>query len=136
MRARLCTLCVVALSGGALLAGCGGSSNTSSSSSAPASAPATPTTPSSTGGGTGAAAASIASNPAVQQAVAACKQSINASPTLSAGVKSKLVGVCDQAATGNPTAIRKATSQVCQEVVKSSVPSSAQAAALATCPKS
>jgi hypothetical protein len=136
MTARLCTLCVVALSGAALLAGCGSSSSTSSSSSAPASAPATPTTPSSTSGGASAAAASIANNPSVQQAVAACKQSINASPTLSAGVKSKLAGVCDQAATGNPTAIRKATSQVCQEVVKSSVPSSAQAAALATCPKS
>jgi hypothetical protein len=136
MRARLCTLCVVALSGAALLAGCGGSSSTSSSTSAPASAPATPATPSSTSGGVSAGAGSIASNPAVQQAVAACKASINASPTLSADVKSKLVGVCDQAATGNPTAIRKATSQVCQEVVKSSVPSSAQAAALATCPKS
>src|SRR5258706_15038650 len=113
MRARLGTLCVVALGGGALLAGCGSSSSTSS-------APATPPTPSSTSGGASAAAGSVASNPAVQQAVAACKQSINASPTLSAGVKSKLVGVCDQAATGNPTAIRKATSQVCQEVVKSS----------------
>ena len=133
MRARLCTLCVVALGSAALLAGCGSSSSTSS---APASAPATPTTPSSTSGGAGATAGSVASNPAVQQAVAACKASINASPTLSADVKSKLVGVCDQAATGNPTAIRKATSQVCQEVVKSSVPSSAQAAALATCPKS
>jgi len=132
MKTRLCTLCVVALTGGALLAGCGGSSS-SSSVSTPASAPATPN---STSGAAGPAASSIANNPAVQQAVAACKQSINASPVLAAGVKSRLVSVCDQAATGDPTAIRKATAQVCQEVVRSSVPSSGQAAALATCPKS
>jgi hypothetical protein len=54
---------------------------------------------------------------------------------LSADAKKKLAGVCDQAATGDATKIRQATAQVCQEIVKSSVPASAQATALASCPK-
>jgi hypothetical protein len=77
----------------------------------------------------------VASNPAVIQAVAACKASINSAPTLSADSKTELVKLCDEAATGDPAAIKKATAEVCQQVVKDSVPSAAQSAALAACPK-
>lgn len=134
---RLCTLVVLVAVGGALVAGCGSSSSssaaTSSSSSAPAgtatSASSTASAGSSTGGG------SVASNPAVQAAVAQCKASINAASTLSADAKTKLDGLCDEAAKGDPASLKKASAEVCQEIVKETVPSSAQQAALASCPK-
>ncbi|MFL5831368.1 MAG: hypothetical protein ACJ76X_15745 [Solirubrobacteraceae bacterium] len=132
------TLAVVA----AVIAGCGGSSSSSSttaatsaassSSSAPTSATtssAAPTSSSPSGGG------SLANNPQIQAAVAACKQRISAAPNLSSDAKGKLTNLCDQAASGNEAAVVKAASQVCQEIVKQSVPSSAQQQALASCPK-
>jgi maltose-binding protein MalE len=129
MTGRLSMLGVAALAALAI-AGCG-SSSSSSSSSAPSTSTAasSSTTASSSGGG------SVASNPAVQQAVAQCKASINAVPTLTADVKAKLTKLCDSAATGDPTAIKKASAQVCQEIAKS-LPAQAQQAALASCPKS
>jgi hypothetical protein len=117
MTKRLCTVAVLASVGSALVAGCGGSSSSSSASST-------------SGGGS-----SIANSPAVQAAVAQCKASINSAPTLSADAKAKLDSLCDEAAKGDPASLKKATAQVCQEVVKESVPSSAQQAALAACPK-
>ena len=135
----LATLAVVA----AVVAGCGGSSSSSSttaatsaassSSSAPTSATTTssaaPTSSSPSGGG------GLANNPTIQAAVAACKQRISAAPNLSSDAKGKLTNLCDQAASGNEAAVVKAASQVCQEIVKQSVPSSAQQQALASCPK-
>ncbi|HUO73858.1 MAG TPA: hypothetical protein VMU39_24005 [Solirubrobacteraceae bacterium] len=131
---RLCTLVVLASVGSALVAGCGGSSSNSSSAatSSAAPAPAATTTAASSAGVGG---SSVASNPAVQAAVAQCKASINSAATLSADAKAKLDGLCDEAAKGDPASLRKATAQVCQEVVKESLPSSAQQAALAACPK-
>jgi hypothetical protein len=67
--------------------------------------------------------------------VAACKQQIGAAPTLSASAKTKLQTICDQAASGDPAAVRKTTAEVCQQVIKDTVPSAAQSTALAACPK-
>jgi hypothetical protein len=76
-------------------------------------------------------------NPAAtrQQAIAACKSSIAAQSTLPANVKSQLTAVCNTAGSGNQSAARQAAAQACQSVVRSTVPASAQAQALANCPK-
>jgi len=72
----------------------------------------------------------------VAEAVAACKSSIQAAPTLTADEKSKLTSICDKAANGDEAGVKQAAYQVCQEIVKSSVPAgSAQTTALAACPK-
>jgi hypothetical protein len=139
------TLAVVA----AVVAGCGGSSSsssspaassaTSSSSSAPSSS--TPTSAATTSSAaastssTPSGGASLANNPTIQAAVASCKSRISAAPNLSSDAKGKLSHLCDEAASGNEAAVLKAASQVCQEIVKQSVPSSAQQQALASCPK-
>jgi hypothetical protein len=67
--------------------------------------------------------------------VAACKQRIAGAPNLSSDAKTKLTNLCDQAASGNEAAVLKAAAQVCQEIVKQSIPQAAQQQALASCPK-
>jgi hypothetical protein len=67
--------------------------------------------------------------------VARCKSSINAAPTLSASAKAKLATICDEAAKGDPASLKKAEAKVCVELVKDTVPASAQTQALASCPK-
>ena len=71
----------------------------------------------------------------VAAAVAQCKQEIQAQPTLSSTAKTKLEGVCEEAAKGNGEAVKKAAREVCEEVIKSSpVPAgAAQEQALAAC---
>jgi hypothetical protein len=128
------TVLLVAGSIGGLAAGCGSSSTPGSSGSGGG----TGTTAS---GGTGTSAAgsggSVASNPAVQAAVSACKNKINASSQVPASLKSKLTKLCDQAANGNLGSAKKVAQQVCKEVVKaelpSSTPSSIRDKALAAC---
>ncbi len=130
--ARLALLFVVAVVGGAAVAGCGSSSSSSSSSAS--SAASTASAPAAATSGSAGAAAS--SNPEIAQAVAACKTEVQAAPTLSADIKSKLVTICDKAASGDAAGVKQAASQVCQEIVKSTVPSgSLQTTALAACPK-
>ena len=131
---KLSTMLVLAVVGGALLAGCG-SSSSSSSSSAPAATSSTASSSTAAASSSASGGSSIANNPAVQAAVAQCKASINAAPTLSASAKTKLDGLCDEAAKGDPASLKKASAQVCVEIVKDTVPSSAQQAALAACPK-
>jgi hypothetical protein len=132
---RCLLLLLVTASTGAFATGCGSSSSSTTSPSAPASStpPAGATT--TAGGATSTSSSSASSNPAVAQAVSACKTSINAQPTLTASVKSKLTAACDKAANGDVAGARKVAGQVCQEIVKSTVPASAQAQALASCPK-
>jgi hypothetical protein len=77
----------------------------------------------------------VANNPAVKAAVAQCKSSINAAPTLSGSAKSKLSAICDEAAKGDPASLKKAEAKVCAELVKDTVPAAAQTQALASCPK-
>src|SRR3982074_2099181 len=149
---RLCLLVAIVAAGGALMTGCGGSSS-SSSSAAPAStaagsstrARAANRTPRGAATGTGSSGSSgsssttggsgVANNPTVKAAVARCKQSIASAPTLSGDAKTKLQALCAQAAQGDPASLRKATAQVCEQIVKETVPASAQTAALASCPK-
>jgi hypothetical protein len=70
----------------------------------------------------------------VQAAVAACKTTIQAAPTLPASVKTKVEGVCNKAASGDLEGARKAAKEVCVEVINASpVPSSAKEQALAAC---
>jgi hypothetical protein len=65
--------------------------------------------------------------------VAACKNAINQAPTLDASDKQKLTDACDKAANGDLAGVKKVAEQVCMDVVKKTVPSSAQAQAEATC---
>jgi hypothetical protein len=124
MTRGLSTLIVAAFAAGALVTGCG-SSTSSKSTSTPAAASAGT---SSTGAGTSSSGAApttpatgaAASSPGIQAAVAACKQSIQAQPTLSASVKTKLGDICQKAANGDATAVKQATQQVCSEIVKAS----------------
>ena len=68
--------------------------------------------------------------------MAACKASVQAAPTLSTDVKNKLTAICDKASKGDETGVRQAAYQVCQEIVKATVPAgSAQTTALNACPK-
>ena len=124
---RSLLLAMTAAAIAAFAAGCGSSSSSSTSSSAPATSTSAPAT--TTGG------SATSSNPAVVQAVAACKQRINAAQSLSASLKSKLIAVCDKAASGDESGARKAAAQVCTEIIKATVPQSVQAQALAGCPK-
>jgi hypothetical protein len=131
---RLCSLAAIAAVGAAFVAGCGSSSSSSSSSStAPAASSGSSTAAPASSSTTAPGSVSVPTN--LAQAVALCKSSIAAAPTLSADVKTKLQSLCDQAAQGNGANLRKIQSQVCQEIIKASVPASAQAQALATCPK-
>jgi predicted lipid-binding transport protein (Tim44 family) len=119
MMRRHLTWLAMTLTSGVLLAGCGGggsSTTTSHSSSTPATSTATPAPTSSTPA-TGAGAASGA---AIQRAVAACKRTIQAEPSLSARAKSKLEAICGKAAKGDAAAVRKAAQEVCAEVINGS----------------
>jgi hypothetical protein len=115
-----------------LITGCGSSdkSSTGASTGGSSTAAGSTSTPSSTGG--------AANSPQVQQAVAACKQSINSQPTLSASLKSKLTKLCEKAATGNVADAKKITQEVCTDVVKgANIPAGpARDQALAACKKS
>jgi len=151
-RARLlAAVCVVS---GVLIAGCGSSnsSTTTSTSTTTSSTPANATTPTTAAPAVTTTTATVpvgttssqlkaaeAANPAVAtavaQAVASCKTSINAQATLTASDKSKLDAICQQAGNGDTAGVQKATAQVCQEIVKDTVPAADQTAALAACPK-
>ncbi len=112
---RTVLLLLVAGSIAGLTAGCGGSSNNNSST--PSASTGTGTSGASTSGG------GASSNPAVQAAVAQCKQRINAASKVSSSLKAKLVKLCDAAASGNPAQAKKVGVQVCKEIVASELPS-------------
>jgi hypothetical protein len=83
--------------------------------------------------------AAEAANPQLRKeladAVASCKSSVASTPSLKAADRSKLAAICDQMSSGDTTAVQKATAQVCQQIIKDSVPAAAQAQALTQCPK-
>jgi hypothetical protein len=135
MRRTLTTWLTVALIGGAFIAGCGSSSKSTSTSqtastaatSTPAAAPTTSTGATATGG-------SGATGAALQAAVALCKQNVQAQPTISASTKGKLEALCNKAASGNPTTLRKIGQEVCDELVNATAaPGAAKEQALAAC---
>ena len=65
------------------------------------------------------------SNPQVKQAVASCKQNIKQAAQLSPSVKKDLKKICEQAASGDEDAVRKASRDVCKKIVQDSVPAGA-----------
>jgi hypothetical protein len=119
MSNRLSSQLLLVAACGALIAGCGSSSKSSSGDSG-TSSPSSSSTP---------------SGPAIAEAVAACKATVEAQSSISATVRSKLNSICDEAGAGNQAAVKKATAEVCIEVVKESVPAADQQAAEANCPK-
>jgi hypothetical protein len=68
------------------------------------------------------------------QGVAACKAAIAAQTTIPASFKTRLDHICDIAGTGNAGAVKKATHDVCIEIIKEKVPAAAQQQAEASCP--
>jgi hypothetical protein len=98
---KLSTWLVVALTGGAFVAGCGSSTNSTSSSQ---------TTP------------TAASSPAVQQAVAGCKESIQALPaSVPTYAKTSLEGVCEKDASRGLAAVERGARNLCLDAVYNSV---------------
>ncbi len=152
---RHSTLLVLALTSGALLAGCGSSNSTSSNSTSvaqPASTTAStgttstsPTTTTSTGTTSTSPTTTATNTPSVPtsipttaagvaQAVAACKSIIQSEPTLSSSLKAKVEGICNKAAHGDLAGARAAGKEVCAEVINASpIPAAAKSEALAAC---
>ncbi len=147
LRKPFLVLILSASATGLVAAGCGSSStpttppasnsaagsttgSTSSTSTGSSTTPASSSSGSSSGG---------SSNPAVAQAVAACKASINSASTLPASDKSKLTSLCDKAASGNVSGVKQIAAEVCKDIVNADVPSSAPSSikdqALAACKK-
>ena len=126
---------------GLVMAGCGSSSHTTpaAASSAGSTTGAASSTTSSTAASSSSGSSSSSSNPAVVQAVAACKASINSATQLPAADKTKLTGLCDKAANGDVAGVKKIAAEVCKDIVNADVPSSAPSSikdqALAACKK-
>jgi ABC-type glycerol-3-phosphate transport system substrate-binding protein len=112
---RLSPTALALLAAGALLAGCGSSSSSSSggSSSSTASTSSSSSTAST-------ASAPAAKSPKVAAAVAQCKQGVKVLPTLPQATKSRLESICDKAASNDPKAVRTASREACEEIVKAS----------------
>jgi hypothetical protein len=136
MIARRSSLLAGALVCGALIAGCGSSSNSTTSgttattsSTAAAATTSTPSTSTkSTAPVTGVSPADLAA------AVAECKAVVQHSTTLSSSLKTKVEGICNKAASGNVAAARAAAKEVCVEVINATpVPAADKAQALAAC---
>ncbi len=128
---RLTTWLAVALAGGVLVAGCGSSStSTSTTTTSQSTSTAVATTASS-----GTAVPAVANNPAVQEAVAACKHGVQSASGLSSSSKAKIESICDKAANGDANAAKEAARELCIEIVNASpVPSgSIKEQAIAAC---
>ena len=129
MRIRVLLVVVGLLVAGVVVAGCGGSDNNNSSTAATTPSTDTGGTTTDAGGGSGGA-----SNPQIEQAVAACKQQINSNPSIDASLKQDLTKICEKAASGDEQAVRDATKQVCTKLVEANVPDGpAREQALAAC---
>jgi hypothetical protein len=86
------------------------------------------TTEDSGGGGGGAAPANV------EQAIEACKSSIDAQAQVSDDVKNDLKEICDKAASGDEQDVKEATREVCTKIIEESVPEgAARDQALETC---
>jgi hypothetical protein len=69
------------------------------------------------------------------KAAAKCKARIASQSKLSAYSKQTLESICSAAEASNASSVRQQESQACRTLVKTTVPPSYQAAALASCPK-
>lgn len=95
MPVKLCTWLVVALAGGAFIAGCGSSKSTS---------------------GTAASKTSVVG----QVSVAKCKHTIQTQGKLSALTRAKLEEICEKAASGDPATVQKVAYEACVELIAAS----------------
>lgn len=129
---------------GLVVAGCGSSSTpttpaSNSSGSGSTSGGAASTTTAASSSTSSASSSGGSSNPAVAQAVTACKASISSATQLSSSLKTKLTGLCDKAANGDVSGVKKIAAEVCKQIVNADVPSSAPSSikdqALAACKK-
>jgi hypothetical protein len=106
MTLKVSTWLAVAITGGAFVAGCGGSSGGSSSTSSQ-----TTSAGQTTGPGTSVVG---------QQDVAGCKHSIQSQAQLSASAKARLEKICEKAANGNPATLQQVAHEACVELVNAS----------------
>lgn len=113
--------------------GCGGNDNNKSTSTPAPSTSGSAAQTTTSGGGGSSSSGSTAANPQIQAAVDACKQSVDSNPQVPANAKSDLEGICEKAASGDATAVKKATKEVCLKIVDATVPSSAKSQAEAAC---
>lgn len=116
----------------AAFAGCGGGNDNSDSSSndAPAATAATTTTPETGTTSTG----NSATDDQLDAAVATCKKSVDDNPQVSADLKDDVKAICDKVRSGDPEELKKATREVCETIVKKSLPEGdARDQALQTC---
>lgn len=124
---------LLALSLAGLLAGCGGGSSKSTTAATTTSATATQTTGTTTGQST-----STASQKEIVEFVAtACKRRVQRQLSLTTTEKTKLEAICDGAKNGDVAGVRKATEEVCVQILKSStgLSSSAREQGIAACKK-
>lgn len=109
------TIAIALAACGALALGaCGSSDQKSGSGSSSAAA----TTQASTTADVSTTAKTV--DASVQAAVDACKQSISAAPTLKDDVKADLTKLCDKAASGDATEVKKISKEVCLKIVDGS----------------
>ena len=99
------------------------------------SSPATSTPgPAATGSGGGAAPSGAGSSATELQAVASCRQIIQAQPTISAETKAKLEAICPRAVGSSPTAFPQADQEICVKLIDDTTsPGPAREQALAAC---
>ncbi len=114
MVSRLSTWMALVLAGGVLVAGCGSSSTSTTTTSQSTTSAAATTV------GSGSTVPAVANNPAVQEAVAACKHGVQAASGLSSNTKTKIEGICDKAASGDANAAKEAARELCIELVNAS----------------
>ena len=70
----------------------------------------------------------------VQQAIDACKQSVENAPQLSADVKSEIQALCEEGDTSDPEQVKDNAGRVCERIVEESVPEGpARDQAIETC---
>jgi hypothetical protein len=117
MKPRLLLVVLSLMLAGALLAACGGDDKKDSSAKATTAAAETGS------GDTSGDSGGTAADPQIQQAIDACKQQVDANPSLSDAVKADLTKICEKAASGDAAAVQEATRDVCIKLVEESVPS-------------
>ena len=120
MARRFALLLVSLLVLGFAVAGCGDDDDDSDSSNG-GDTPAQESTKEDSGGGGGDAGAGVSSE-ARKRAAEQCKTSIDAQSQLSSDVKKDLEEICEEAASGDEDAVRKATKEVCVKIVEETAP--------------
>lgn len=123
---KISPLLALLLATAGFAAGCGGDDDKGDSSSTSATPAATATAEeTTTAEGTSSddsSSSDIADDPRVKQAIQQCKDSIDSNPSVKDDIKDDLKGICDKAATGNAEDLKKASQEVCEKIVESSVP--------------